>query len=169
MRRSRVNEQAVNEVKQPKLMRAVKLLRQRRPNSPDQYRYAFQSALDKLRGVTGYRWSQGYCSRGYPYARIVILLTVCSNCKTTATAACVAVLLRELELDNLHIVVTHSSSAFWTMCDCPITSCRACTGSVDVDDDDDCDDDDEHDDDDGDDDDDDDAARSISLYAAESL
>ena len=107
----------------------------------------------------------------------MILITVCSHCITTAASASIDVLMHELELDNLHIIVTNSSDAFWTMCDCPITSGRACTGSVDDDDADDCDDNDEHDNDDeddgddddnDDDDDDDEAAQSISLYAAKS-
>ena len=111
----------VHVAKRPKRMRAVKKLRQRRANSPDQYQNALQSALAKVRDVAGYCWSQRYRTREFPYARIVVLLRTNGN-KSTACAACVYVLERELELDNFHIVVTHSDIAFGTMCDYIIAS-----------------------------------------------
>lgn len=111
----------VHVAKRPKRMRAVKKLRQRRANSLDQYQNALQSALAKVRDVAGYCWSLRYRTREFPYARIVVLLGTSGN-KATECAACVHVLERELELDNLHIVVTHSDIAFGTMCDYPIAS-----------------------------------------------
>ena len=111
----------VHVVKLPKRMRAVKKLRQRRANSPDQYQNALQSALAKVKDVVGYCWSLRYRTKEFPYARIVVLLGTSGN-KATACEVCVHVLERELELDNLHIVVTHSDIAFGTMCDYPIAS-----------------------------------------------
>ena len=107
----------MNDNKRPKLMRSVKKLRQRRNNSPDQYQYALQSALAKISDVAGYSWSLRFCTRGFPYARIVILLDCCCN-KALACSAGADILMRELDID-LHIVVTSCSEAFWTLCACP--------------------------------------------------
>jgi hypothetical protein len=100
----------------PQRMRAVKKLRQRRENSPDQHQYALQSALATVKDVAGYRWSLRYCTRRIPHARIVVLLGT-SCIKATSCAACVHVLERELDIVDLHVAVTNSEKAFWTMCD----------------------------------------------------
>lgn len=113
----------MNVVKRPKLMRAVKKLRQRRDNSPDQYQYALQSALAKISDVAGYSWSLRFCTRGFPYARIVILLETSCN-KALACSAGADVLMRELDIDS-HIVVTSCSEAFWTLCACPSSTADA--------------------------------------------
>lgn len=98
----------------PRIMRGRKLLRQRRPMSPDQYQIVLQAALRSLQGAPAYHYRRKYSPRGDPSVYIVVLLG-CGYDHSAAAADTVAYLYRELHEDfaTLSIVVTYSSESFW--------------------------------------------------------
>jgi hypothetical protein len=97
------------------MMRARKRARQRRFMSPEHCQIALHSALTQIRGIIAYFWSKKFCKRGYPSVRIIVLRGWYGFQNIPATETALLVLLRELEYENLHIVVTYSESAFEAM------------------------------------------------------
>ena len=98
------------------ILRARKVARKRRDNSPDYCQVALQSALAKVRGMCSYHWRKKFCHRGYPSVYIVIQLGYLFDNSAAAEEA-VDVLTRELEdiVVDLSIIVTYCDTAFW-MC-----------------------------------------------------
>ncbi len=97
-------------------MRALKLARQRRDLSPDQYRFALHStiALNNLtfKGMAAFRLRTMHSKRGYPSLQIIILLD-----NSSAAAEAVELLSLEFtEIDNLYIIVTYCDRTFWSIC-----------------------------------------------------
>ncbi len=100
------------------ILRARKVARKRRDNSPDYCQVALQSALAQVKGMCAYHWRKKFSMRGYPSAYIVVKLGYPFD-NATAAEETVGVLMRELDeiVEDLTVIVTYCDIAFWT-CAC---------------------------------------------------
>ena len=91
-------------------MRAVRKARTRRSSSPDQFLYAFRSALTLL-SCTSYRFCTSFPKQGNPALFIAVLLD------DESADDAVAHLLREFEeFDDVKVFATHSAESFLALC-----------------------------------------------------
>ena len=91
-------------------LRAVRKARTRRSSSPDQFLYAFRSALSLL-PCSSYRFCTSFPKRGNPTLFIAVLLD------DESADDVVAHLLREFEeFDDVKVFATHSAESFYALC-----------------------------------------------------
>jgi len=91
-------------------MRAVRKARTRRSSSPDQFLYAFRSALTLL-SCSSYRFCTSFPKRGNPTLFIAVLLD------DESADDAVAHLLREFEeFDDVKVFATHCAESFVALC-----------------------------------------------------
>ena len=91
-------------------LRAVRKARTRRSSSPDQFLYAFRSAMTLL-SCTSYRFGTSFPKRGNPALFIAVLLD------DESADDAVAHLLREFEeFDDVKVFATHCAESFYALC-----------------------------------------------------
>ncbi len=96
-------------------LRAVRVARQRRDNSPDMFHHVIQSALQQIPGITAYRWRKKWPVRGDTFLRIVVHLGHGYGTEA-AIAAAVDTLVHEIDLAaDMQIYVTVCYCAFWAL------------------------------------------------------
>ena len=96
-------------------LRAVRVARQRRDNSPDMFYHVIQSALQQIPGITAYSWRKKWPVRGDPFLRIVVHLGHGYD-TAAAIAAAVDTLDRGIDLAvDMQIFVTACYCAFWAL------------------------------------------------------
>jgi len=92
-------------------MRALKVARQRRDRSPDQYWYVMQAFLSTF-SCPSYRYQYAFSQRGYPSLHIAVLLDEAADAD-----AAVDNLLRHFDdFDDVSVFATQSQRDFYALC-----------------------------------------------------
>jgi hypothetical protein len=99
------------------VMTVFKVSRQRLELSPDLHQYALLSRIGMITGLAAFQWCKKYHVRGHPSGYIAILLGYGYD-NVAATIDAVMGLHREIDFDDLHIVVTRCCRTFWSLCAC---------------------------------------------------